>query len=144
MDRLIRAFERNDDFLFQASLGPDAKAAPSALLAKTAWKQLRGELLQNKSAGNFAVGYQFEASGRWSEPPETLDDRGPVDTRPEPILATHFRTHSGAGCGAYWVRFLLTPTDGPVAPWTPYLINNSDLGELNNSQGFPHTSAHWV
>jgi hypothetical protein len=46
------------------------------------------------------------------------------------MLAAHFKTRSGGDCGAYWVQFLLTPTDSRPAPWTPYLVNNSDLGEL--------------
>jgi hypothetical protein len=130
LNRLIRAFERNDAFLFQASLGPDAKTALNALLAKTSWNQMRAALLREKSAGDFTVGYKFEASGGWSEPPETLADRGPIDTRREPMLAAHFKTRSGADCAEYRVHFVLTPADGRPAPWTPYLVNDSDLGEL--------------
>jgi hypothetical protein len=40
LNRLIRAFERNDDFLFQASLGPDAKAAAGSVIARQIGRRL--------------------------------------------------------------------------------------------------------
>jgi hypothetical protein len=131
LNRLIRTFERNDDFTFQVGLGPDAKVAFNSLLTGKTWSQLRTAILKSDSPGDFAVGYRFEGSGRWSEPDETLDEHRDNSPNAEsPAIETHFQTRSGADCGTYQVQFLLAPADGRTHFWTPYLVNNSDLAGL--------------
>ncbi len=131
LDRLIRAFERNDDSLFEAGLGPEAKTALESLLKQKTWSQMRAVLLQGKFAGDFAMGYQFEPSGRWSEPDASLQRNRPGHSSPESAtLATQLKTRSGADCGSYKVDFELSSAPRQFPFHTAYLVNNSDLGGL--------------
>lgn len=129
LDVIIRALERNDDFTFQARLGPDAKMALDSILKNKPWNELRTQLLRQKtSLSDFAVGYQFDVAGAWSAPAETLEYRGSPESPPTPAIDTRFKTRSGADCGTHTVRFLLTPIEG--AFWKHYAVNNSDLEDL--------------
>ena len=129
LDVIIRALERNDDFTFRAQLGPDAKMALDSILKNKPWNELRTQLLRQKtSLSDFAVGYQFDVAGAWSEPAETLEYRGFPESPPTPAIDTRFKTRSGADCGTHTVRFLLTPIEG--AFWKHYAVNNSDLEDL--------------
>ncbi len=82
LDAFIKALERNDDFSFQARLGPDAKAALDSILKNETWSELRAGLLrEGKPLSDFAIGYLFDAAGPWSEPAETLSYRSPRKAR---------------------------------------------------------------
>lgn len=127
LDVIIKALERNDDFSFQERLGPDAKAALDMLTNKT-WNEMRTQLSQSTSLRDFAVGYSFDVVGAWSEPVETLGYKSFHESPATAAIETHFKTRSGAGCGTYNVRFLLTPIEGVF--WKHYVVDNSDLGDL--------------
>jgi hypothetical protein len=133
LDQLIRSLERNDDFSFQEGLGPDASAAWKSLIEGTTWKQLREKLLHSASHRNYAVGYQFEPSGRWSEPDRALDGNTGYD-RPrnfeKPTLKARFTNASGVACGNYQVKFVRAEASARLPHDTPYLVNNSDLEGL--------------
>jgi hypothetical protein len=131
LTRLIRAFERNDEFLFQAGLGPDAKSALTSLLNSTTWNEYRRMLLHGDSSGDLAVGYQFEEAGRWSEPEETLEEERPAAPIDEnPVLRTQFTNGSGGSCGHFQVKFELDRSKQGIRHLMPYLVNNSDLEGL--------------
>ncbi|HTR39579.1 MAG TPA: hypothetical protein VMH80_27085 [Bryobacteraceae bacterium] len=131
LDYLIRDFERSDGFLSEAELGPEAKTALESLQKEKTWSQMRAELLRSKSAGDIAVGYRFEPSGRWSEPDASLiRNRFGHDTPEHAVLATQFTTRSGADCGSYRVNFELTSAPRRFPSQNAYLVNNSDLGGL--------------
>lgn len=133
LDQLIRSLERNHDFLFQEGLGPDASAAWESLLQGATWEQLRGKILDSGSYGNYAVGYRFEPSGRWSEPDEPLDgilDHDLPSNLEKPMLKVQFTNVSGVNCGNYQVDFLHAEASGRLPHDTPYLVNNSDLEGL--------------
>lgn len=93
------------------TLGPDAKAALDMLTNKT-WNEMRTQLSQSTSLRDFAVGYSFDVVGAWSEPVETLGYKSFHESPATAAIETHFKTRSGAGCGTYNVRFLLTPIEG--------------------------------
>lgn len=130
LDRLIRAFESNDDSLLESVLGPQANAAWESLQSERIWGQMRAELLDVKSGGDFAMGYQFEPSD-WSEPAASLrPDHARRDTPESAILATQFKTRSGANCRSYRVDFELSSAPGQWPFRTRYVVNNADLSGL--------------
>ena len=125
LDSLIRAFERNDDFVFHAQLGPDAGKSFEQLLKKGTWIKLRAHVLQGVSSHrDLAMGYQFDGAGPWSDPPETLALTVSAEAK-SAVLNTQFKSESGADCGTYPVQLLFSSTEG-------YLINNRDIHHLLN------------
>lgn len=89
--------------------------------------------MYSASHGNYAVGYQFEPSGRWSEPDRALDGNTGYD-RPrnseKPTLKARFTNASGVACGNYRVKFVRAEASGRLPHDTPYLVNNPDLEGL--------------
>jgi hypothetical protein len=80
-----------------------------------------------------AVGYRFEAAGRWGEPWETLDadpEYRPVslDAR-APRIDTAFKTADGRDCGKYEVEFAEAAAVSPAPP-LHYLVDNSNISGL--------------
>ena len=74
VNQFILAWERNDRDWLEASLGPNAKVALNSLLKQTTLAAMRADFWGRESRLDDAVGYRFEAAGRWSEPQETLAD----------------------------------------------------------------------
>jgi len=68
VDRLILAWEREDQSVFENALGPNAR---KAMLDGGGWLALRAELWRGRSSDWVAVGYRFEIAGCWSEPEDT-------------------------------------------------------------------------
>jgi len=131
LDYLIRNFETSDGSLSEAGLGPEAKTALESLQKEKTWSQMRTELLQARSAGDLAIGYRFEPSGRWSEPEASLIRNRPGHDTPErAVLATEFKARSGADCGSYSVEFQLSSAPRRFPSQNAYLVNNFELGGL--------------
>jgi hypothetical protein len=131
LDQLILALEQNDRPWLRKSLGPDAKAALDSIPGEGGWSRFWGGLWPHKIFGDVAVGFHFEVTGRWSEPEETLEERGAWQDSGKPRIETRFTTSSGDPCAQYQVRFLKVPADaGSVRP--SYRVNNPDLMGLLN------------
>jgi len=125
LDRLILAWERNDQRAVEEGLGPNARAALKSMLSVGGWDALRAELWRGSSR-DAAVGYRFEAPGRWSEPEETAGQESPRVGWRDPEIDTVFKTGSGADCGRHTVKFLTQTSPRPAQ----YLIDNADLRDL--------------
>jgi hypothetical protein len=135
LDQLILAWEKNDRSMLEASLGPRARGALTALLKGSTWEAMQSELWQGKSGDGLAVGYRFGISGGWAEPDETLEqEREPGDAavlsqQDDFRLDTFFKDRSGKDCSKHSVSFV-TSTVGAEKESPAYLVDNSDLGDL--------------
>ena len=139
LDQLILGWERNDRQWLEASLGPNAKAALELMLKNRTWTAMRADLLRSKVDDALAIGYQFEGSGRWATPEETLEESEEDGNSTlgaagrEVNLQTVFIDRTGAICGKRRVRFVLRNGSGSESP--NYSIDNSDLVDLLRSLG---------
>jgi hypothetical protein len=129
LDRLILAWEQNNQPLFERGLGPNARAA---MRDGGGWLTLKAGLWRGRSSDWAAVGYLFEIPGRWSGPEETLvQERGQEGLSLLPMdgeIDTAFEDRYGVGCGRHTVKFL-PPVPADPSPHQ-YLIDNSDLRDL--------------
>jgi len=129
LNRLILGWERGDEALVQASLGPEAKATLHSLLEHRTWTELRAELSSGTTHFGFGIGYRFDVPSPWSVPEVAAEDFKDATSESRPELETRFKTMRGQDCGTYHVRFLRTPT-GEIRLSTTYLVDNPDLAGL--------------
>lgn len=121
LDGLILAWVNNDRASLEKILGSRASTALDALLKNTTWDALRAQFLHAKPSDKIAVGYRFDAAGRWSAAVETLDDPDVSAWRIEDLdINTLFSDGSGKDCGRLRISFR-SPD---------FSIDNSDLGDL--------------
>jgi hypothetical protein len=118
LDRLVVAWRNGDRKAFEAELGPNGKEA----LESERWHETTQE--------GGAIGYRLEIAGRWSQPKETLAPMvWSIDTSKDPLnpeINVRFTDRLGRDCGSHRVQFLTPKRAG----FAPFLIDNSDLGEL--------------
>jgi hypothetical protein len=128
LDQFIVAWENDDQPLFRRSLGPRANAALDASLRGTSWNDFRAKLWPRTPDANSAVGYRFDVPGRWSEPEETLAERGAAPSTSNLEFETRLTDRSGGDCGKHLIKFTQT---GNLAGALMYLVDNaSDLPDL--------------
>jgi hypothetical protein len=129
LDALIQAWETDDRLSLEASLGPSAGSALEQLLRGRTWAAMRSELWAGRSDRNVEVGYRFDAAGRWSEPDETLEERGPRRLErncDNPGITTLFTNSSGGACGKLLLKFSMSWREGVPQ----YLADNENLGDV--------------
>jgi hypothetical protein len=134
LNRLIFALDRDDQRMFEETLGPTARVKLDPVLKGGGWLPMRLVLGHGSSAwGVAAVGYRFEIPGRWSEPDETL---APPETGlfhgsrdpSNPAINTVFVNRYGVECGRFVIKFLSPSSTGP---WPgQFLIDNADVLDL--------------
>jgi hypothetical protein len=135
LDELIIAWESNSRPALENRLGPHAKAALAARLRARTWEAIRTDVWRSQADEPLAVGYQFQISGRWAEPEETLEQQrnwGEAEfllERQEFRLYTFFKDRFGKDCGAHYVRFAKVAMRGDSES-PAYVIDNPDLGAL--------------
>jgi hypothetical protein len=129
LDQFISGWERDDRARLEASLGPEARAAMSSLLAAGGWAQLRAVLWPTRSSGRGAVGYRFVVPHQWSLPEMASIEHADASTD-APVLVTRFTTRTGEECGSLRISFLKVL--GPTATeyTEAYLVNDPNLAGL--------------
>ena len=134
---MILGWEKNDRRWLEASLGPSARANLGSLLKARTWEGIRKRFWTGRPSGRVAVGYRFETPGPWSEPDETLEERdyGELAVPENPQINVLFKDRTGKDCGQHLVIFrrnqmLLTREGGQQEASLPYLIDNSELGDI--------------
>jgi hypothetical protein len=129
LDRLILAWERNDQGSLEAALGQDARTALHSLLTGREWADLRTEVWPGELSAHAAMGYRFEARGDWAEPDDPLHERYYSSFEPRTgdfVLNALLKNSAGRDCGNFRIKFIGSGGGGGVQ----YLVNNSDLGAL--------------
>jgi hypothetical protein len=123
LDQFILAWERKDRKNLEFALGARAKAALARLPDATTHS--------DKGSRSVAIGYRLGIAGRWSEPPETLEDSdttGGIPGNPENMdINVNFKDAVGRDCGRYVVRFKRAAYRPPEIG---YLIDNPDIPGL--------------
>jgi len=136
MDQLILAWLQDNQPQFEGALGPRARSALEALLARRSWSSLRREMWRGEPHPGLAVGYRLDTPGDWAKSDDPLDQalQGRrlvryVDRLPaEPDLVTKFVGVSGDACGEREIRFSLVSTR--TMPLRTFVIDDPDLGRL--------------
>jgi len=131
LNQMIFALEQDDFAQFESSLGPGARMALEHMRHGNAWKSARREFWHDRTAGQGAVGYQFNTPGPWAEPEEILQVTSEQGTArmPEYIdIDTHFKNGRGEDCSRATVKFRMLEDTGPFS--YTYRVDNDDLEGL--------------
>jgi hypothetical protein len=123
------AWERGEQELLMASLGPRAERAVEVLQQGRDWEKLGAVISTEANDRLSAVGFRFQIPDIWSTPEAELEPSLP----PSPThfdLRTVFTDRDGNRCGSMQIKFVRVPGRMGISDQMDYLIDNEDLREV--------------